>query len=86
MRTTPGHHEDGRIVATVGSLQPEQGMRIALGSREDGRICAVLAFPSREPGRKNALGPRVDDTGRKSSRASSTTSYFEAPTTSRRDS
>ena len=59
-------------------------MRIAPGPRENGCTSPAVAAPPQEAG--NALDPRVDDTRRNISRASSTTSSFEAPTTSRSDS
>ena len=85
MRIAPCPREDGRIAATVGSSL-ELSVRIAPGSHENGPISAAIASPPREPGRRNALGPGVDDTSRNISRAFSTTSSFEAPTMSRRDS
>ena len=86
VRRTPGPREDARIATTVGSFPAKLGTRIVLGPREDGRTSAAVASPPREPDGRHALGLRVEDISRNISRASSTISSLEAPTTSRSDS
>ena len=85
VRSTPSPHE-GRTGATVGHFPPDLGEHIAFGPREDGHPSATEASPQRDSNGQNALGLRVDNTCRKISRASSTTSFFEARTASRSNS